>query len=71
MRLRDKVALITGAGNGIGRESARLFAAEGASVLIVDLLDAAGTSVAEEIRREGGRPDFFGRMFPAWRIARP
>jgi NAD(P)-dependent dehydrogenase (short-subunit alcohol dehydrogenase family) len=41
MRLANKVALITGAGGGIGGESALLFAAEGASVVVVDVADAA------------------------------
>src|SRR5437868_2061409 len=58
MRLQDKVALITGAGSGIGRESALLFAREGASVVIVDLNDQAGESVADEVRA-GGRPALF------------
>ena len=42
MRLKDKVALITGAGSGIGRESALLFAREGAAVVAVDVNDAGG-----------------------------
>lgn len=58
MRLQDKVALITGAGSGIGREAALLFAREGARVVIVDLNDQAGESVADEVRA-GGRPALF------------
>ena len=44
-----KVAVITGAASGIGRESARRFAAEGARVCVVDLADQAGEQVAEEV----------------------
>ncbi len=54
MRLKDQVALITGAGSGIGRESARLFAAEGAAVAAVDLNLAAAEEVAAAIRSSGG-----------------
>lgn len=49
MRLKDKVALITGAGSGIGRETALLFAGEGARVVVVDVNDAAGRKVVEEL----------------------
>ena len=41
-RLENKVALITGAGSGIGRASARAFAREGARVVVADFDEAAG-----------------------------
>jgi NAD(P)-dependent dehydrogenase (short-subunit alcohol dehydrogenase family) len=53
-RLQDKVALITGAGSGIGRESSLLFAAEGARVLAVDLDEAAAEETVEKVRAAGG-----------------
>jgi NAD(P)-dependent dehydrogenase (short-subunit alcohol dehydrogenase family) len=55
VRLKDKVALITGAGSGIGRESATLFAAEGASVVAVDIDGAAAEETAAGIADAGGR----------------
>ena len=55
MRLKDKVALITGGSSGIGRETSLLFAAEGASVVVVDLNDAAGAKVVDEIKAAGGK----------------
>lgn len=54
MRLKDKVALITGAGSGIGRETSRLFAAEGAQVVAVDVNDAAGEETVAQVRKSGG-----------------
>lgn len=57
-RLKDKVALITGGGNGIGRTSAQLFAKEGALVVVAELMEEAGRSVVEEIRASGGNAVF-------------
>ena len=48
MRLEGKVAIVTGAGSGIGRASAMRLAREGAAVLCVDVMSAAAT--ADEIR---------------------
>ncbi|MDP6779970.1 MAG: glucose 1-dehydrogenase [Candidatus Latescibacteria bacterium] len=58
MLLESKVALITGAARGIGRESALLFAAEGASVVVADLQDEEGQETAERVRSQGGTAHF-------------
>ena len=52
--LADRIALVTAAGSGMGRASARLFAAEGATVVVVDLRADAAESVAAEIEQAGG-----------------
>ena len=53
-RLQDRVAIITGAGDGIGRGIARRFAAEGANVVVGELHADAGERVAAELRDEFG-----------------
>jgi len=54
MKLKDKVALVTGAGSGIGQASAVLFAREGAKVAVVDVREDAAKGTAEQIERAGG-----------------
>ncbi len=54
MRLREKVALITGVASGMGRQAALTFAREGASVVGCDVSEAAGTETMEAVRRGGG-----------------
>jgi NAD(P)-dependent dehydrogenase (short-subunit alcohol dehydrogenase family) len=57
-RLAGRTALVSGAGSGIGREAAQLFAAEGANVLVVDRDEAAGERTAAAIDAAGGRAHF-------------
>jgi NAD(P)-dependent dehydrogenase (short-subunit alcohol dehydrogenase family) len=54
MKLRDQVAIVTGAGRNIGEEIAKLFALEGARVAVVDMDAGRGGRVAAEIKQAGG-----------------
>ena len=54
MRLRDKVAVITGSGSGIGQATAEKFAQEGARVAVCDINEASATGVADGINAAGG-----------------
>ena len=58
MQLEGKVALITGAASGIGRQSALLFAGEGAKVVVADIKDDAGEETVQMIRDAGGEAAF-------------
>jgi len=55
MRLTDRVAIVTGAGSGIGAASAQAMAREGARVLVVDINETAAKATAEQIEQGGGR----------------
>ncbi len=58
MRLRDKVCIITGAGSGMGRTAALMFAAEGARVVVAEFGEAAGRETVELVRGAGGEATF-------------
>ncbi len=58
MRLEGKVAVVTGAARGIGAACARRFAAEGAAVVIGDILEELGEATAQSIREAGGAATF-------------
>ncbi|MET0523248.1 MAG: SDR family oxidoreductase [Nocardioides sp.] len=58
MRFRDKVAVVTGAAQGIGEAYARALAAEGAAVVVADVNEESGNRVAQEIEASGGTAMF-------------
>lgn len=58
-KLTDKTAVITGAGKGIGKSIAQLFARQGADVHILDLDEEAGQKAVDEIKEAGGEAHFY------------
>jgi NAD(P)-dependent dehydrogenase (short-subunit alcohol dehydrogenase family) len=58
MRLADKVAIITGAGSGMGRVAAQIFAAEGAKVVVAEFDAAAGSETVDLVKASGGEASF-------------
>ena len=59
MRLKDKVAIVTGGGSGFGEGIAKAYAREGASVMVADIGETGGHRVVKEINDAGGKARFF------------
>ena len=53
MRLENKIAIVTGAGSGIGRGIALTFAKEGAKIVVADYVEEGGKATVEEIKKMG------------------
>ncbi len=58
VRLKNKIALVTGAASGMGESAARIFAREGAKVVVVDVIEKEGAAVAASIVSAGGEATF-------------
>jgi NAD(P)-dependent dehydrogenase (short-subunit alcohol dehydrogenase family) len=58
MRLADKVAIVTGGANGMGAAESRLFAREGARVVVADVRDGDGKTLVDQITGAGGRAHY-------------
>jgi NAD(P)-dependent dehydrogenase (short-subunit alcohol dehydrogenase family) len=58
-RVKDKVAIITGGGSGIGEATAKLMSKEGATIAVCDIDDENGKRVAKEIKAAGGKAEFW------------
>jgi len=58
VRLQDKVAIITGAGGGMGRVASELFAAEGAKIVVAEFDEEAGEETVRLVREAGGKASF-------------
>jgi NAD(P)-dependent dehydrogenase (short-subunit alcohol dehydrogenase family) len=65
-RLVGKVALITGAGSGMGRAAAELFAGEGARVVVTDVVDDAGNAAVAAVRAAGGDATYVRADVSSW-----
>lgn len=58
LKLKNKVAIVTGGGAGIGEATCKLLAEEGAIVIVTDMDEVNGKRVTSEISRMGGKAEF-------------
>jgi NAD(P)-dependent dehydrogenase (short-subunit alcohol dehydrogenase family) len=65
-RLEGKVALITGAGSGMGRAAAELFASEGAKIVVTDVADEGGNATVDAVRAAGGEATYVRADVSKW-----
>jgi NAD(P)-dependent dehydrogenase (short-subunit alcohol dehydrogenase family) len=65
-RLEGKVALITGAGSGMGRSAAELFASQGARVVVSDVVDEGGNATVDAVRAAGGDATYVRADVSKW-----
>ena len=66
MRLQNKIAIITGAGSGIGEGIAKVFAKEGAKIVIANRTAEKGERVASEIKNQGYEAIFIQTDVSSW-----
>ena len=59
MRVKNKVAVITGAANGQGASEAKLLASEGATIIVADIREELGLAVVSEIEQMNGLAEYF------------
>ncbi|AFH42083.1 SDR family NAD(P)-dependent oxidoreductase [Fervidicoccus fontis] len=59
MSLKNKISLVTGGGSGIGKAIAEKLSSMGSTVIIFDVSEQSGSSVAKQINDEGGNAHFF------------